>query len=271
MVPVPHGRVIVEAVEAPEPSATEPGKPEPPRWKLVESKVEKDGKWVDAPLAADEELDATKLESLKFDLRGLVIVDVDRKEEFLAKPLREKGTLPADGRARSRGGLALRLLHVPRSTPEDLEYPPPARSRPRRRRSSCSPGKAISAWPPRRGSSTCCGSATSLRRVPRRAKKRARQAEPRGNRQGTSRPDELSRRRRTSTASCSSWPSSIPACSRSRRSCRCRSCRSRASPPSPSPRSPSGPARPEARGAKADAAKKDASGGAQEGRTGQEG
>jgi hypothetical protein len=113
-----RGRVIVEGTDAP--GFSEPGKPEMPRWKLIESKIDKDRKWVDAPLAADEELDASKLDSLKHDLRGLAIVDVARKEEILAKYLREQGKFPPAIQAEQF--VAPYGFHMVQVSPDILEY-----------------------------------------------------------------------------------------------------------------------------------------------------
>jgi len=66
-------------------------KAEEPRWKLAENKVDQKGSWTDAPLAPDEELNASKLDDMKYAFSDLKIVDVNRKHKELARYLREKG------------------------------------------------------------------------------------------------------------------------------------------------------------------------------------
>jgi len=64
---------------------TDPGEP---KWKLVDDQKFKDGKWVSVKLAADEELNAAKLEELKTALDDLKIVDVSRKPAGLSADLK---------------------------------------------------------------------------------------------------------------------------------------------------------------------------------------
>ena len=59
-----------------------------PKWKLVDDQKFKDGKWEPVNLAADEELNAAKLDELKTALDDLKIVDVSRKPAGLSADLK---------------------------------------------------------------------------------------------------------------------------------------------------------------------------------------
>jgi len=59
-----------------------------PKWKLTDAKASKGGKEVEFKLAADEELNATKLDDMKRALDDLKIVDVNRKPKGLSGDLK---------------------------------------------------------------------------------------------------------------------------------------------------------------------------------------
>ena len=66
------------------------------KWNLTEAKVFRDGDWVAEEMAEDEELDTSKLNSLKWELDDLKIVDVARKPEGLSENLRDTGQVKTD-------------------------------------------------------------------------------------------------------------------------------------------------------------------------------
>jgi hypothetical protein len=70
-----------------------------PRWKFVEDKIFRDGKWVPQSMAPDEEVNTQKLDDMKFALGDLKIVDVNRKPASLTGNLRDSGTLRKDRRS----------------------------------------------------------------------------------------------------------------------------------------------------------------------------
>jgi hypothetical protein len=71
-------------------------KPDEPRWKLAENKVDQKGSWTDAAVAPDEELNASKLDDMKYAFSDLKIVDVARKHPGLAGYLRVRGKFPLE-------------------------------------------------------------------------------------------------------------------------------------------------------------------------------
>ncbi len=66
------------------------------KWTLRECRVFEGDRWVDRPLAEDEELDTTKLNDMKWALDDLKIVDVRRKPAGLSQNLRELGEIKLD-------------------------------------------------------------------------------------------------------------------------------------------------------------------------------
>jgi len=66
------------------------------KWKLERDEVFRGGKYVERPLGDDEELNATKLNDMKYALDDLKIVDVARKPEGLSANLRDLGELKKD-------------------------------------------------------------------------------------------------------------------------------------------------------------------------------
>lgn len=69
------------------------------KWTLQECRVFEQDRWVDKLLAADEELDTTKLNDMKWALDDLKIVDVRRKPAGLSQNLRELGEIKVDKEA----------------------------------------------------------------------------------------------------------------------------------------------------------------------------
>jgi hypothetical protein len=82
------------------------------KWSLKECRVFQNDRWVDQPLAEDEELDSTKLNDMKWALDDLKIVDVRRKPPGLTQNLRELGEVKLD--AESVKSLAERGFYVAR-------------------------------------------------------------------------------------------------------------------------------------------------------------
>lgn len=72
--------------------------PGDPRWKLVRDLIldEKSGKMNPQSMAADEEVNATKLDDLKWALADLKIIDVQRKPELVAEALKKSASLRID-------------------------------------------------------------------------------------------------------------------------------------------------------------------------------
>jgi hypothetical protein len=67
-----------------------------PKWKLVEDIAIENDNVVKQTLKADEELNATKLDDLKYAVGDLKIVDVSRKPAGISANLRASGTLKPD-------------------------------------------------------------------------------------------------------------------------------------------------------------------------------
>jgi hypothetical protein len=69
-----------------------------PKWKLAKDEqfIPDEQRWVPRQLAADEELDTTKLDDLKYALDDLKIVDVRRKPEGLSADLKATGNFAKD-------------------------------------------------------------------------------------------------------------------------------------------------------------------------------
>jgi len=102
-----------EVLEIPEPHVERRGrfsvepnrsaKPEEPRWKIAENKVEvKDDKkisWTDVAVQADEEPNGAKLDDMESAFSRLEIVNVQRKHEDLAEYLHKLGKFPESPRA----------------------------------------------------------------------------------------------------------------------------------------------------------------------------
>lgn len=81
-----------------------------PKWKLTDDRAVKDRKWVVLPRDETEELDTSRLDTLKNALDDLKIVDVRRKPEGLSSNLREAKGLRIDAEARE--SLATRGFHL---------------------------------------------------------------------------------------------------------------------------------------------------------------
>jgi hypothetical protein len=67
-----------------------------PKWKMSEDRVLEEGKWADAKMADDEELDAAKLDAMRTALDDLKIVDISRKPQGLSGDLKATGSVYAD-------------------------------------------------------------------------------------------------------------------------------------------------------------------------------
>lgn len=81
-------------------------------WEIASLKVPniKEGTFVDAPPAADEELDQQKIDDMRSALNELKIVNVTRKPEVLRKSLREDGSIDPESREALRS-LGARGFH----------------------------------------------------------------------------------------------------------------------------------------------------------------
>jgi hypothetical protein len=81
-------------------------------WDIASLKVPnlKEGTFVDAPPAADEELDQQKIDDMRSALNELKIVNVARKPEVLRKSLREDGSIDPESREALRS-LGARGFH----------------------------------------------------------------------------------------------------------------------------------------------------------------
>lgn len=66
------------------------------KWTLRECQAYENDRWVDRPLAEEEELDTTKLNDMKWALDDLKIVDVRRKPAGMTANLRELGEIKFD-------------------------------------------------------------------------------------------------------------------------------------------------------------------------------
>lgn len=67
-----------------------------PKWKIADDRVFQGGKFQEGKLAADQELDTSKLDTMKTALDDLKIVDVSPKPEGLSADLKATGSVYAD-------------------------------------------------------------------------------------------------------------------------------------------------------------------------------
>ncbi len=82
------------------------------KWKLTEDQTFalEERRWVDVPMAEDEELNTTKLNDMKYALDDLKIVDVARKPAGLSANLKDTGPVTLD--ARDQESLERRGFHI---------------------------------------------------------------------------------------------------------------------------------------------------------------
>lgn len=102
-----RGRMVLEYQDAGE-----------PKWKLTEDKALQDGKATSLTMAADEELNAQKLDDMRNALGDLKIVDVRRKPAAVSANLKSKGTSKPD--APTASSLAKRGFYFA-NTPQGID------------------------------------------------------------------------------------------------------------------------------------------------------